>query len=86
VSLAPTNGSVHWGDWLTQQTQTTSDESPASPGFFSCPGSVWTSTQTSAPNWWNVNLGTNSFQNLTPNGPMYGVRTLDPGEQYYWYN
>lgn len=40
VSLAPTN--TAWHDWLIQQTKTTDDEMPPSPGFFDwtrqCPG------------------------------------------------
>ena len=41
VSLAPTN--TAWHDWIIQQTKTTDDEMPPSPGFFDwikqCPGS-----------------------------------------------
>ena len=91
VSLAPTNGSVQWGDWLTQQTQTTETEMPPSAGFFNwnrhCSGGngTWTSTQTTPPSVWNINLVTNSFQNWTANGPWYPARTLAAGEQYFWY-
>jgi hypothetical protein len=87
VSLAPTNGSVPWGAWFTQQTQTTSDESPPSTGFFNCPGNSWISTPTGTP-YLNINLVTNTFPNVTYNsaGVWYGVRPLDAGEQYYWYN
>jgi hypothetical protein len=86
VSLAPTNGSVQWGAWLTQQTQTTGDESPASPGFFNCSGNSWVSTPSGT--YLNINLVTNSFPSVPYSSPgvWYGVRPLDAGEQYYWYN
>jgi hypothetical protein len=102
VSLAPTDGSVHWLDWLIQQTQTTDDESPVSPGFFNttgaCPGQgypvaggIWTSTGSGATFWYMDPIG-NSFQQLNgglngkdTSGFFFPVRTLEPGEQYYWY-
>jgi hypothetical protein len=90
VSLAPTDKSKTWGEWLTEQTQTTDTEMPSSNGFFNwnqqCSGGngTWTSTWI-PPSYWNVNLVTNSFADFTPNGPWYPVRTLAAGEQYYWY-
>ncbi|MBV8867281.1 MAG: hypothetical protein JO210_17925 [Acidobacteriaceae bacterium] len=77
VSLAPTDGSVHWWDWVMQQTQTTNEETPPSPGFFDTPracsgqgypatGGVWTSTGASA-TFWYMDPINNSFQNLSGN-------------------
>ena len=74
VSLAPTNGSVLWRDWLTQQTQTTDDEMPPSSGFFvwashcssAIPGGAWTSTFDHVANnfvywYWYINPSSNTF-------------------------
>lgn len=77
VSLAPTDESVKWRDWLIQQTQTTDDETPPSPGFFdttsACPGQgypvaggIWTSTGSGA-TFWYMDPVSNSFQYLSGN-------------------
>lgn len=85
VSLAPTNGSMTWQQWLMQQTQTTDDEMPPSNGFFvwanQCSSAIssaaWTSTLDHIVNgiflWYSyINPATNSFSSAVSSGSSGG--------------
>lgn len=91
VKLAPSSG-TNWMSWLIGQTNTTSGESPASPGFFnalSCPSAVWTGTSAGGANFYAVDLGNNKDAAVATLRSTYNlnwpVRSLASGEQYYWY-
>jgi hypothetical protein len=85
VSLAPTN--TAWHDWLIQQTRTTDDEYPASPGFLDlskqCPGGgkpiagalLTSNSDCSLPAypcvWITMDPYKNTFQNLLLDGSAF---------------
>ncbi len=81
VSLAPTNGSVQWSDWLVQQTQTSDDETPPSIGFFvwaiHCSGGAWTSTYDHSVNlsqfYWYMNPTSNTFSTAVSSSAGNGL-------------
>jgi hypothetical protein len=96
VTLAPPLSSgTNWQQWLTQQTMTTGDETPASDGWFnilSCtnpPLAAWTNDADGA-DYWIIHTDKDSFT-ASPTGSKYPnlvwpSRILATGEQYFWYN
>jgi hypothetical protein len=98
VSRAPSlSTGTNWGVWLNSQTLANAPESPTSLGFsYSCEDDnwnewFWTSTVHATNVWYAVSLLTNRFlpSDTWQSGPNYNisypVRTLKPGEQYFWY-
>ncbi|MBV9035560.1 MAG: hypothetical protein JO182_13810 [Acidobacteriaceae bacterium] len=75
VQNAPSGSNTpNWMTWLIQQTQTTNDETPASPGFFNwttCPGIAytyaWTSTNNGGLSYWYINPLSRSFGTIATN-------------------
>lgn len=88
------SGTTNWEDWLIQQTSTTSDESPSSPGFFNLIKScnilgAWSTTVhvSGSSNFWDavlLNPGKYTSSNNSPYA-LWPVRTLGSNEQYFWY-
>ncbi len=98
VSRAPSiKTGPSWAIWLNSETLANPPESPTSNGFFyQCEDDswlewYWTSTLYSSGVYYAVSLNQGLFQrsNWSQSGPNYNisypVRTLAPGEQYFWY-
>lgn len=92
---APSGSGQNWQQWLTAQTKTTGDETPASDGWFnalSCTNpraAIWTNTATSPNNYWTIHLDNNSFTSAIccqsgVNNLLWPARRLAAGEQYFW--
>jgi hypothetical protein len=89
VKLAPAG--TDWMQFLIDQTKTSSDETPASDGFFNfvkCPHAGWTTDPDSYNSWWAIfPNGQSTFvqAHVGDQNILMPDRTLASGEQYYWY-
>ena len=86
VNSAPSG--TNWQNWLIAQTNTTSDESPASTGFYNIVqnchnGGAWTYDYT----YWDVAVLDQSKFINTNNASyfLWPTRDVSGSEQYFWY-